>query len=262
MLEVDILLILILVAFIAGFVDSIAGGGGIITIPALLLAGIPPHYALGTNKLQSSFGSFSATIHFYRKGHLKIKENLPFIISVGVFASIGTILIQFFDANVLSKFIPFLLIIFSIYFLFSPKIKEENSIAKLGKLGLALILGVIGFYDGFFGPGTGSFLMFALILFGGFGIKESLAQAKLYNFTTNIASVIFFAIGGHILYKIGLAMAVGQFLGAYIGSKVALKYGIKIIKPLVVIVSILASINLLSKQYFNKSLLEIIIFSF
>lgn len=258
----NILVILALVAFIAGFVDSIAGGGGIITIPALLLAGIPPHYALGTNKLQSSFGSFSATIHFYKKGFINLKDNIVFIVSVFIFSALGTILIQFWDANLLSKFIPFLLIIFSIYFLFSPKITEESKKARVGKIALVLMLGGIGFYDGFFGPGTGSFFMFALIMLGGFGIKQSLAQAKLYNFTTNIASVIFFAVGGYIIWSIGFAMAVGQFIGAYFGSKMALKYGIKIIKPLVVIVSILVSINLLSKEYFGKTIIEFIVSMF
>lgn len=254
----DIIAILVLVAFVAGFVDSIAGGGGIITIPALLLAGIPPHIALGTNKLQSTFGSLSAALHFYKKGHLKIKENLPFMACTFICSFIGTLLVQVFDSNKLSKFIPFLLIIFAIYFLFSPKIKEEASPAKCGMIGLLLAIGAIGFYDGFFGPGTGSFFMLALIMLGGFGMKSSLAHAKLFNFTTNIASLICFSLGGHIIYSIGLLMAVGQFLGANLGSKVAIKYGIKIIKPLVVIVSILASFNLLSKEYFGTSLIELV----
>lgn len=253
----EIIAILVLVAFIAGFVDSIAGGGGIITIPALMLAGLPPHIALGTNKLQASFGSLSATLHFYKKGHLRIKENLLFIASAFVFSFIGTILVQVFDANKLSKFLPFLLIAFAIYFLFSPKIKEEASAARIGIVGLMLVIGVIGFYDGFFGPGTGSFFMFALIMLGGFGMKSSLAHAKLFNFTTNIASLSCFALGGHIIYSVGLLMAIGGFLGANLGSKVALRYGIKVIKPLVVIVSILASANLLSKEYFGKSLIEL-----
>ncbi len=247
---IDLYFILFCVAFVAGFIDSIAGGGGMITIPALLLAGIPPHQALGVNKLQSCFGSFSATRHFYKKGHLKIKENLISIIFVFIFAIMGTILVNIFNADFLSKFIPFLLIAFAIYFLLSPKISEENRHVHYAKWILIFVLGCIGFYDGFFGPGTGSFLMFALIMLGGYGIKEALAHAKLYNFTSNFASMLVFALSGHILWLLGFIMGVGQFIGANLGSRVALKYGIKIIKPLVVTISLIVCAKLLYNEYF------------
>lgn len=249
-LTFDIYLILFCTACVAGFVDSIAGGGGIITIPALFLAGIPPHIALGTNKLQGTFGSFSASLHFYKMGVLDLRTNAPFIVCVFVLAAFGTLLINVFDSAILAKFIPFLLIIFAIYFLFSPKIKEQDSKTRIPNALLAAILGAIGFYDGFFGPGTGSFLMAALILLGGFGVTQSLARAKILNFTSNIASLLIFSIFGNILWILGLVMGVGQFVGAYFGAKLASKHGIKIIKPLIVIMSIAISARLLYKEYF------------
>ncbi len=244
-----LLCLLFVVAFIAGFVDSIAGGGGMITISALLLIGIPSHQALGTNKLQSCFGSFSATLHFYNNGLLKLKENIIAVICVFMCAILGAKIVNSFSTDFLAKCIPFLLIAFALYFLFSPKINEESKYTRVGKMTLCFVLGGIGFYDGFFGPGTGSFLMFALIALGGLGIKEALAQAKLFNFTSNFASLLVFALGGQVLWLLGFIMGIGQFIGANIGSRVALRYGIKIIKPLVVTVSLIVCVKLLYNEY-------------
>lgn len=249
-LSLNLYIILFCVAFCAGFIDSIAGGGGMITIPALLLAGCPPHQAMGVNKLQSCFGSFSATLHFYKKGHIDIKDNIVPIFCVFVCAIGGALLVHFLDARFLSKCIPFLLIIFAFYFLFSPKITEEQSHVRYTHALLYFVLGVIGFYDGFFGPGTGSFLMLALIMLGGYGLKNALAHAKLFNFISNIAAMLVFAVGGQILWLLGFFMGVGQFIGANIGSRLALRYGIKIIKPLVVCVSLAVCAKLLYNEYF------------
>lgn len=248
-LDFFMLLFLFGIAFIAGFVDSIAGGGGMITIPALLLSGISPLEALATNKFQSTFGSFSATYHFYTKGYLSLKQSLPFALLVFVFSAVGTISVQFIQAESLSKILPFLILLFGVYFLLSPKISEEQRATTIHQGFLILALACIGFYDGFFGPGTGSFLMLALILLGGFGLTQSLAQAKFYNFSTNVASLIFFALGGKILFGVGLVMALGQFIGANLGSRTAIRYGIRIIKPLIVLVSFAMATKLLYEQF-------------
>lgn len=252
-ISITTLLLLACVALVVGFVDSIAGGGGMITIPALYMAGIPPHEALGTNKFQAVFGSFSAALHFYKKGHLHLAKCALFVLFAFVFSLCGTLLVQAINADFLRKAIPFLLIFFALYFLFSPKISQSGKEERASsldsrisrRLPLALAIGGIGFYDGFFGPGTGSFLMLALISLGDFGIKDALAQAKLYNFATNLASVLVFLAFGHILFAVGIAMALGQFVGANIGAKLALRYGITIIKPLVVIVCLAMCAKLL-----------------
>lgn len=244
-LTLTTILLLMAAAFIGGFIDSIAGGGGMLTLPALMLAGIPAHEALGTNKFQGVFGTFSAVLQFYKKGHLDLKKCALFAGFAFVFALGGTIAVQIISADFLRKVIPFLMIFFAFYFLFSPKVSEESSKARLSRIALAFIIGAIGFYDGFFGPGTGSFFMIALISLGGFGIKDALAESKLYNFATNLAAVIMFAVFGNIIFAVGAAMAVGQFIGGNIGARMALKYGIKIIKPLVVIVSLAMCVKLL-----------------
>lgn len=242
--------ILMIVAFVAGFIDAIAGGGGMLTIPALLFAQVSPLEALGTNKLQSCFGSFSASVHFYKRGHIKLKKHILFVLIVFIASIIGSLSVQSFDADFLRKCIPFLLIVFVCYFLFSPKITESSKQALLGAVPLGFVLGSIGFYDGFFGPGTGSFFMLALIVLGGFGLIQALAHAKLFNFATNFASVIVFAINGQILWVVGLCMAFGQFLGANLGSRVAIGYGVRIIKPIVAIVSLCSCANLIYREYF------------
>ena len=135
------------------------------------------------------------------------------------------------------------------YFLFSPKIKEEQRATRFHKAYFLFALAGIGFYDGFLGPGTGSFLLLALIVLAGYGLTNALGEAKLYNFATNLASVVFFAIGGNMLFGVGLMMALGQFIGANLGSRAAIRYGIKIIKPLIVIVSFAMAAKLLYEQF-------------
>lgn len=247
-LDVYIIVLLFFAALVAGFVDSIAGGGGMITIPALLLSGISPLQALATNKLQSTFGSFSATLHFYKKGFINLKFSLPFAIIAFVFSAIGTISVQFIRVDSLSKILPFLILIFGFYFLLAPNIGTTQKTKKASGTLLILAIAGVGLYDGFFGPGTGSFFILALILVGGFELTQSLGQAKLYNFATNIASLIFFALGGHMLWWIGIVMALGQFIGANLGAKMAIRYGIRIVKPLIVAVSFLMAAKLLYEQ--------------
>lgn len=250
-LDFVMLLLLFIAALIAGFVDSIAGGGGMITIPALLLSGIPPLEALATNKFQATFGSFSATYHFYKRGYFDFKTSFPFVVLVFIFSALGTISVQFVQAESLSKILPFLILIFGFYFLFSPTISEEQRATTLHKGFLILALACIGLYDGFFGPGTGSFFILSLIVLGGFGLTQSLAQAKLYNFATNIASLIFFALGGKILLIVGIVMALGQFIGANLGARAAIAYGIRIVKPLIVMVSFAMAAKLLYEQFYS-----------
>ena len=247
-LDVYIIALLFFAALAAGFVDSIAGGGGMITIPALLLSGVSPLQALATNKLQSTFGSFSATLHFYKKGFINLKFSLPFAIIAFVFSAIGTISVQFIQVDSLSKILPFLILIFGFYFLLAPNIGTTQKTKKASGTLLILAIAGIGLYDGFFGPGTGSFFILALILVGGFELTQSLGQAKLYNFATNIASLIFFALGGHMLWWVGIVMALGQFIGANLGAQMAIRYGIRIVKPLIVAVSFLMAAKLLYEQ--------------
>ena len=167
-ISAGLVVFLVACAFVAGFVDSIAGGGGMITIPALLFAGIPPLQALGTNKFQSCFGSFGASLHFYKRGHIDLKGSVGFVCVVFLSSMLGSVCVGLFESDFLRKCIPFLLILFAFYFLFSPKITQDSSKAILGSAGLGFVLGIIGFYDGFLVRGQARFLCFLLLRLGAF----------------------------------------------------------------------------------------------
>ncbi len=217
--------------FLAGFVDSIAGGGGIITVPVLMASGMPPHVALATNKLQSSFGSFTASLNFIRKGLISVKEVYLGIIFTFVGALIGTKIILLLDAGILNKIIPFMLIVIFLYTLFNPKFGKIDKKSRFSTPVFFLIFGLlIGFYDGFFGPGTGTFWTIALVVLMGLNLKKATATTKLMNFTSNIVSLGVFLFSGNVLFFVGILMGFGQISGAYVGSNMVMKRDVSFIR--------------------------------
>nr|WP_250159952.1 TSUP family transporter [Vibrio alginolyticus] len=249
-ITVEILLALFLVATAAGFIDAMAGGGGLITLPALLAAGLSPTQALATNKLQSSFGSFSASWYFVRNGIVSLKEMRFAILCTFIGAAIGAEAVQFIDASVLTSLIPVLLIAISLYFLLAPSTRKIDGEPKLSEAMFALCIGGgIGFYDGFFGPGTGSIFTVCFVALGHFSLVEATARTKILNFTSNIAALLFFILAGLPVWKLGLTMAVGGFLGAQLGAKVVVSKGQKWIRPLVIVMSMLMATKLLWQQH-------------
>jgi uncharacterized protein len=244
--ELSILAVLTLVAVVAGFVDSIAGGGGLLALPALLLAGLDPVAALATNKLQGTFGTASATFAFWKNGKLDIAAHVPAVVTVFVGAALGVLAIAYAPTQLLSAVMPIVLILIAVYFAFSPRLSERSSHPRF--VPKAFIFGfapVIGFYDGIFGPGTGSFFMLALVSLFGAGLTDATARTKLFNFTSNIASLLIFAYGGKIVWTIGLCMGGGQFVGAQLGTRLAIHNGAKIIRPLLITVCCAMAMRLL-----------------
>ena len=244
--SVEILGLLFLVGIFAGTIDTLAGGGGLITIPALLWAGLPPAAALATNKLQSVFGTFTASAYFIKKKLVDLKQ-MKLMIAMAFFGSIlgGFILMQI-DATILAKAIPILLITIGIYFLVVKDIGQVEKHQVISKTIFAVsIVLIIGFYDGFFGPGTGSFFTIAFIHFLGYNISNATAQTKVLNFTTNFGSVLFFIAFGQIYILLGLVMGMGQILGALLGARLVMLKGQKIIRPIIVIMSFAMSAKLL-----------------
>ena len=237
-------------AFLGGFIDAIAGGGGLITLPAIMAMGVPPHLALGTNKLQGVFGSFTATLNFTKKGLINYKECFVGIFFTFIGALIGATLILFLNANFLKIIIPFLLIAIFIYTLFMPKIGESDRAAKMNERLFYVVFGLIlGFYDGFFGPGAGSFWMFAMVALIGLNLKKAVAHTKALNFTSNIVALGVFIAGGQILWLVGFLMAVGQILGAYFGSNLVIKKEVKFIRTMFLIVVAATICKLLFDYY-------------
>ncbi len=234
----------------AGFVDSIAGGGGLISVPVLLSIGMPPQIALGTNKLQSSFGSFSASIYYIKKGEANLKEAGKGIFFTFIGAVIGSWSIQQLDSSFIKHIIPFMLLIVFLYTLFSGKMGYKSRAAimpeNLFYIGMGLCL---GFYDGFFGPGTGSFWTAAFVVLLGFNMTRAAGFTRIMNFTSNIVALILFIIGNKIIYSAGLCMAVGQALGACMGSRLAIKKGAGFIRPVFMSVIFVTIIRLIYITY-------------
>jgi uncharacterized protein len=218
-LSAFVIALLGLAGFAAGFVDSIAGGGGMISVPALLAVGLPPHLALGTNKLQSSFGSLTAALRYRHHGLVSFRKMWFGILATASGAFLGTTLIQQLDPSFLRTLIPALLVVIFLYTLFHPSLGDEDRRQRLKSWLFFLPAGLaMGFYDGFFGPGTGNIWTLLLILLLGLNLKKATAHTKVLNFTSNVVALGTFIAGGSVLWLPGLVMGAGQMSGAWIGS--------------------------------------------
>ncbi|WP_323844875.1 TSUP family transporter [Microbulbifer magnicolonia] len=250
-LTLTLLLLFFAVALLAGWVDTLAGGGGLITLPALLLAGVPPVNALATNKSQSVMGTLTSTVTLFLKGHLRGRELLPLMATAAAGAAIGTWLVQRIDTGWLNWVIPLLLLCVALYFWLTPKLGETEARPRQTEKQWALTwVPTLGFYDGVFGPGTGSFFAASGVAFRGQTLLTATIRAKLLNMTTNLASVALFAAGGKVIWAIGGAMMLGQMAGAYLGSHTMLNGGARLIRPLVITMCVLMSISQIA-QYFG-----------
>jgi uncharacterized membrane protein YfcA len=238
MIEPWVYVALTATAVLTGFIDAIAGGGGLIMMPALLSAGVPPINTLATNKLQSMFGTAVACSNYARKGLIDWRANLLTVLLVFAGATLGVIVVQAIDTRALSLIIPLLLMAVALYVLVSPRMGDEDAHQRISARGYAPVGAAIGAYDGFFGPGTGSFFTATLVGLRGLGLTRATALTKLFNLTSNIASVIFFAIGGKMFWLLGLCMAAGAMAGGWIGSHTAMRFGARLIRPLLVLLSL------------------------
>ena len=226
------------VAVLTGFIDAIAGGGGLIMLPALLFSGASPIQALATNKLQSVFGTAVATRNYARAGLVNWREHKLAIVLVFIGATAGVLLVQSIDAAVLNLVIPLLLVSVAIYVLLSPRMSDDDVHQRLSEREYAPVGGLVGLYDGFFGPGTGTFFTTSLVALRVYGLTRATAVTKLLNFVSNVASVLFFALGGQMLWLLGLCMAAGAMLGGWLGSHSAIRFGARLIRPLLVVISL------------------------
>ena len=240
------LVLLCVAALSAGFVDAIAGGGGLISLPALLAAGLPAHVALGTNKGQSVFGSGAAMVRFARAGLVDWKlarATFPFGL-MGAFG--GAALVLLLKPEVLKPLVLVLLIAVAVFLAFrrTPPKKDgvEPSPRPRAQAIGALIALCLGTYDGFFGPGTGTFLIVAFSSLLGHGLARASADAKVVNFASNLASVALFTLRGVVLWKVALPMAAAQFTGAWLGAHVAVKGGDRVVR--VVVLGVVAALVL------------------
>jgi len=234
-----VILLLSLMSFLAGFIDSIAGGGGLILLPSLLLAGLPPQSALGTNKFGSMVGTAAALANFTKSGKVIWKiAGIGLVFSLA-FSVIGTRAILYFDQATTAKIIMALLPVTAVV-TFLPKKQLKTSISDFSAKELyvytPLLCAAVGFYDGFFGPGTGTFLIVGFYMFLGLHLINASAVAKVFNLASNVGAFVTFALAGKVLYGIGIPIAAANLAGGWLGSILAIRKGQTFIKVMLLIV--------------------------
>lgn len=235
-----------LVGLVAGFVDAIAGGGGLIALPALLSVGIPPVTAFGTNKLQSVVGTAIATATYWRRGFVPLRALAYAVPATFVGAFLGAFAVKAVDTGVLNLAVPVMLVAIALYFSLAPKLTDSDSHARLSFVLFVPVMGfAIGFYDGIFGPGTGSFLTMGFVTLFGLGMTKAAGSTKLLNLTSNLGALALFLPSGNVVLPVAAVMAAGQIAGGYLGARTGIRFGARIIRPLVVVVSIGMALRLL-----------------
>ncbi len=242
----DIALWLLLAAFLAGFVDAIAGGGGLISVPALLLAGATPIEALATNKLQGTFGAGTAMITYARAGQVRLQDQLSMAAISAVAGAAGALTAHLMPVAVLRLIMPAILVAVALFFAFKPGLTDDARVARMTPAMFSFTaVPLIAAYDGFFGPGTGSFFMLGFVMLAGYGVLQATAHTKLLNFSSNLGSLVVFAASGSMWWGMGFGMAMAQIAGAALGARLALRVGSRLIKPLLVITSTAMALRLI-----------------
>ncbi|MEQ1901037.1 MAG: TSUP family transporter [Devosia sp.] len=246
MLDPLVLLVLAGVGTLAGFVDAIGGGGGLIALPALLACGVPPIAALGTNKVQSVVGTAMAALTYWRGGFISLRALALTIPLTFAAAFCGALLVKQIDTSLLKVAVPVALIAISAYFLFAPRLTDGDRHARLRFESIVPLMGaIVGFYDGIFGPGTGSFLTAGFVALFGLGVTRAAGNTKIVNLTSNLGALALFVPSGDVIWPAAAAMACGQLIGGYLGAITGIRFGARLIRPIVILVSVALALRLL-----------------
>lgn len=224
--------LLFLAGFAGGFIDAIAGGGGLITLPALLATGMPPQMALGTNKLQSACGTATAVWRYAKAGLMKT-PGMGRAVGFAFFASIaGAQAVSVLGKDLLQQLIPWLLAAVAVYTALNRRFGIETGKQKMSPLVFAVVFGIaLGLYDGFFGPGTGSFWTLAVVALLGLELRAATGYTKAANLASNLGSLVIFLAYGSVHFVAAGAMIGGQLLGARLGSGLVVRKGAGLIRP-------------------------------
>lgn len=253
-LDLPVLAALLAVAFFAGFIDAIAGGGGLLTLPALLTAGLPPHLVLGTNKLCATFGSATASFTFYRRKLFDPALWWRALVATAIGAALGAALAHLIPAHRLNQLLPLVVFVCGLYLLINPvPATSGESRAPIGKhrqwpQGLGL-----GFYDGIAGPGTGAFWTVSSLLLYPLDLLRASGVARSMNFVSNGMALVVFIISGQVAWVLGLGMGLALMAGAYLGARTAIRGGSKFIRPIFIGVVLLLSLRLAWQHWFGTA---------
>ena len=246
----QVLTLLFTAGLLAGFIDAIAGGGGLISVPALLWAGLPPQVALGTNKVQAVFGTAMAVRKYAQAKLVKWREMKLAVLVTFASAMLGTWVVTRVTNEVLKHIIPWLLLGIAVYVMLSPRMGTRQTRARLSLTAFSFLAGgMLGFYDGFFGPGTGAFWTLACLSLLGLDLPGATAFTKVVNLASNVASVLVFVVADRVNYQIAAVMIVGQLIGGRLGAGLAVRHGAPFIRVVFLTVVLGMVLKLLWDQF-------------
>lgn len=253
LLDVQTISLLTSLGFLAGFIDSIAGGGGLITLPTLLMVGVPPHFALGTNKLAGTFGTFNAARAYIKKRIFNPLLWKAAIIATFIGAVIGVLLTHLIATDFLKRFLPILILSIAAYILVSPLKKITKPSADLAfkpNIKSSAITGfTLGCYDGLLGPGTGSFWTTSVMALYKLDLLTASAIARVMNFVSNIVASITFMLLHSVDYKIAICMGIALMCGAQLGVHSAIRFGARFIRPIFLTMVIGMAVYMIWQQW-------------
>ena len=245
-LTADLVMLLMMAAFAAGFVDAIAGGGGLITLPILMLAGLSPAQALATNKVQGVFGAGTAALSYAARGLVDLRSQWKSALIAGAAGALGAALVSYLPTDDLRLILPVILIAIAAFFALKPGLNDLDRVQRVAPAAFALTaVPLVGFYDGVLGPGAGSFYMIAFVTLAGYGVLKATAHTKLLNFASNLGGLAAFALFGQPLWLVGIVMGGAQIVGAMLGARLATRIGARLIKPLLVATSLALALRLI-----------------
>ncbi|MDN5567397.1 MAG: TSUP family transporter [Paracoccus sp. (in: a-proteobacteria)] len=245
-LSVDLLILLIGAAFAAGFVDAVAGGGGLITLPILMLAGIPPAQALATNKVQGVFGAATAAISYASRGLVDLRTQWRPALIAGAAGAAGAALVSAIPTDGLRLILPVILIGIALFFAFKPGLDDLDRTRRLTPAVFAASVVPFSCVDvGRIGPGAGAFYMIGFVTLAGYGVLKATAHTKMLNFASNLGGLAAFALVGNPLWALGICMGGAQIAGAALGARLASRIGARLIKPLLVTTSTVLALRLI-----------------
>lgn len=248
-LSLQVFLIVCPLVFLAGLIDSIAGGGGLISLPAYLIAGVPPHFALATNKFSSCMGTFISTARYIKNKSADLKLAVPCILLAFIGSPIGANLALLVDEKIIKGLLLFILPIVAFYIFRNKTFANNSNLHPLSRSKIYIYASIASFfiamYDGFYGPGTGTFLILAFTGLCKMDIRTASGNTKLINLSSNIAALVTFIINGKVIFLLGAVATIFSIAGHYIGSGLVLKNGYKIIRPIILTVLSILFLTLL-----------------
>ncbi len=253
-MDLSTIVLLAVFGFIAAFIDSTVGGGGLISLPALLGLGMPPYLALGTNKLAGTISSATSSYTFIKSGKFDKKLMLILFPVSLIGAYFGAKTVLFVPQEFLKVLVVIMMALIFVYTLFNKRFGQDSNYKGLTKFTLGIGIPftfLIGFYDGFFGPGTGSFFVFLMVLLFGYDFVIAAGNGRILNLASNISALFVFTMEGKVVFMTGLIMGIAMLLGANLGAKMAIKTGVRYVRPLFLVVSITLIVKMVYELIFT-----------